>query len=339
MKGPQVAERAALTPISTAAPVRLALLGRSIRQRRFIEYALAELGVRVVLSGMPDERFLAQLEARMPDVLLVDMEQNSDRCAEFLDHLLERFDLPIVFNDVAALTLNARHQQRWLATLLEKIAGLTAGQTSAVQHTRARQDRDEAHEVWVLGASLGGPQALTRFLGGLPPALPVGFIVAQHLGANFVSLLAGQLDRVTPLPVRVADAGQSIGRGEILIAPVDRRLRVSAGRRVQLCEWAGSSGPFRPCIDQVIEDIALRYGEYAGAIVFSGMAQDGARGCQAVARCGGTVWTQDAESCVISSMPDSVRALGVSSFTGTPEVLAERLVQHVKARDAGPPNR
>ena len=313
-------------------PIRLALLSGARGQRRFIEQGLAGAGIAVVLSGPPDRGFLTALAERAPDVLLVDMDPDSDRCAEFLERLLAEFELPIVFNDVAALSLNARRQERWFDTLLEKIAGLTGSLPATASRSRPDDTAGPAEEVWVLGASLGGPQALKRFLSALPPALPVGFVVAQHLGANFVSLLAAQLDRSSQLRVAVADAGAGVGQGEALVAPVERRLRMNAARRIELTAWGRDPVQYRPCIDQVMEEVALRYGPRAGTIIFSGMGQDGTRGSQQIAGGGGTVWAQDTESCVISSMPDSVRALGLASFSGPPEALAERMVEQILGR-------
>jgi chemosensory pili system protein ChpB (putative protein-glutamate methylesterase) len=49
---------------------------------------------------------------------------------------------------------------------------------------------------------------------------------------------------------------------------------------------------------------------------------------------GGQIWTQDAESCVISNMPDQVRNTGVSSYTGNPEQLADKLTEYLAQRQA-----
>lgn len=312
--------------------VRLALLGGDAGQRRLIEQGLGEAGVNVVLSGPPGRAFLLALAERAPDVLLVDMDPDSERCAEFVERLLAQFELPIVFNDVAALSLAPRRRQRWFGTLLEKVAGLAADGMPTRPAAGWPRSAGPAAEVWVLGASLGGPQALKRFLGALPEGLPVGFLVAQHLGANFVSLLAGQLDRASRLTVKMAEAGTGVGRGEALVVPVEQRLRLNAARRLELVDWGSDPGPYRPCIDQVIEEVARGYAPCAGTIIFSGMGQDGCRGSQQMAARGGTVWAQSAESCVISSMPDSVRALGLTSFSGPPEALAERLVERVSQK-------
>ena len=63
----------------------------------------------------------------------------------------------------------------------------------------------------------------------------------------------------------------------------------------------------------------------AGAIVFSGMGDDGATGCRSMAEYGGIVWAQDVDSCVISSMPDQARKTNNVTFSANPQKLADEL--------------
>ena len=86
---------------------------------------------------------------------------------------------------------------------------------------------------------------------------------------------------------------------------------------------------YSPSIDLVIQDIADRYGKLAGAIIFSGMGDDGKHGCQYLLAKGGQVWVQTAESCVVSSMPDNVKRVCTPQFVGNPEQLAKQLVRHL----------
>jgi chemosensory pili system protein ChpB (putative protein-glutamate methylesterase) len=190
--------------------------------------------------------------------------------------------------------------------------------------------KDPVQELWVLGASLGGPLAVREFLGFLPDDLPVAFVLAQHIGASHLDLLAEQLDRITPLKVSVASAGMALKPNEVLLAPVDHRVVIDGQARV-LLEPKGES-IYGPCIDFVMEDMAQRFRERCCAIIFSGMGNDGERGCHAVGESGGTVWAQEPESCVISSMPDNARKTGYVTFNGTPEALARELIKRYRSK-------
>ena len=77
----------------------------------------------------------------------------------------------------------------------------------------------------------------------------------------------------------------------------------------------------------MITEVARKYGKNSRAIIFSGMGSDGTKGCREVIASGGTVWAQDANSCVISSMADAARDADVVSASGQPEELARHLIE------------
>ncbi|MGA7802282.1 MAG: chemotaxis protein CheB, partial [Gammaproteobacteria bacterium] len=189
-------------------------------------------------------------------------------------------------------------------------------------------DPEPARQVWVLGASLGGPPALKQFFNVLPAGLPVCFVLAQHIGGGFVKLFADQLNRSSAVEVMLAHDGRLVRHGEVLLVPVGERFSVDKDGRVALLPEKRHR-LYRPSIDDVLQTVADRYGAAAGAIIFSGMGADGARGCVDLAEVGGTVWAQDAESCIISSMPDAARRTGAVNFSGTPEMLAQRVTEFV----------
>ena len=180
--------------------------------------------------------------------------------------------------------------------------------------------------VWVLGASLGGPQAVRQFLSSIKAELPVVFILAQHIGANHVSLLAEQLDRVTEFTVVPGRTGHKLKHGEVILTPADKQLAITDDGYVALTQ-APPATIYSPSIDNVMVEVARCYGAKSGTIVFSGMGDDGARGCEAIADAGGIVWAQDIASCVVSSMPDQARKTGKVSYSANPEQLSQHLYE------------
>jgi chemotaxis response regulator CheB len=180
--------------------------------------------------------------------------------------------------------------------------------------------------VIVLGASIGGPDALRTFLGGIPEGFPALFLLAQHLESGFFERLAQQLQKASKLPVRVPDAGQRAAAGEILVIPAKQRVTVERDGTIALVDHE-TQPKYTPSIDNVLRDAADRFGAQATAIIFSGMAGDAIEGSVYLTTQGGQVWAQDPASCVVSSMVDGARARGVVEFTGSPRELAERCVQ------------
>ncbi len=196
----------------------------------------------------------------------------------------------------------------------------------------------EAHEAWldpdkvvvppkirrvyVLGASIGGPEAVRDFLAELPRDYPALFLLAQHMGAEFVDLMAQQLAKATPLTVRTPTHGERVGHGDVVIVPTTHRLQVDADG-VVLLERASNDGAYSPSIDRVLRDVADRYGANASAIIFSGMTTDAVEGAKYLAAKGGAIYAQHPDTCVVSSMIDGVVEAGIVKVLGAPKELAD----------------
>lgn len=191
----------------------------------------------------------------------------------------------------------------------------------------------EALRVWVLGASIGGPQAVKNFLNAIPVELPIAFVLAQHIGTGFATLLAQQLDTTAAFEVLPAQRGHKLRHHQVVLAPVEENLVIGANGQLELIPFTQDDRLYRPSIDAIMTNVAQSFGRYAGAIIFSGMGNDGLRGAQSIVEHGGVVWAQDAESCLISSMPDHARKAGLVSFSGTSEALAKRLVEQLSHVD------
>jgi two-component system chemotaxis response regulator CheB/chemosensory pili system protein ChpB (putative protein-glutamate methylesterase) len=199
-----------------------------------------------------------------------------------------------------------------------------------VQHVEHETRFDPATQVkvkrvWVLGASIGGPEAVREFLSSLPSDYPALFLLAQHLGEEFIDMMTQQLAQVTKMVVRTPAHGDRVGHGDIVVVPAGKRLRVDTYGVVTL-ERTIEKTTYRPSIDRVLRDTADRFGANAGAVVFSGMGEDAIEGSKYLAEKGGVVYVQDPDSCVISTMVKGVRAAGVANFVGSPRKLAEKLL-------------
>jgi len=184
--------------------------------------------------------------------------------------------------------------------------------------------------VVVLCASIGGPDALRGFLAGIPAGFPALFLVVQHLENGYFERLAQQLQKASPLPVRVPMAGLAARDGEVLVVASGSRFQLAVDGQVELGEPIEASR-YRPCIDDVLRDVADTFGPHAHAIIFSGMAADAVEGAVYLTRRGGEVWAQDPETCVVSSMVDGARSRGVVEFIGSPRELAEHCVRQIGA--------
>ena len=80
----------------------------------------------------------------------------------------------------------------------------------------------------VVGASLGGFDALKTLLGGLPSDLPVPVVVVQHQGTSSGEL-SGLLQRYAALPICEAEDKEGICPGGVFLAPGGYHLLVEQG--------------------------------------------------------------------------------------------------------------
>ena len=326
--------------------VKLAIVSDSLRHRQQIREVMEHNGLKVVFSEPLTSVLLDKLSGSDAEVLLLDVDERMEHYDELLEQLLEESEIPIIFNDVTGLTMNEPVVlAKWYGKLLSKIAELTGkfewdnldidlgwqskSQTPVSPPSVATQQDSLAKNIWILGASLGGPEVIKQFLKELPANLPVAFILAQHLGSNFMELLAGQLDRVTAFKVMPARVGHVLRHGEMIVAPVDERLYLNPIGAVEL-HPVNEELAYSPSIDTVLKDMAQRYGKNCHCIIFSGMCDDGVIGTEKLKSQGGQVWTQEAGSCVISAMPDNVSQAGYSSFSGTPSQLAYKLIRQYR---------
>ena len=351
--------------------LRVAIVSPSEKQRDVLQQYLESNGLEAV--AVLDSAAGASLGPAVADVLLVNLAEDGDTFD--LDALLDRTEIPILFNDADIMQRqppNSIAGRAWGQRLAEKLQAIgraasnrsepsarghaeggapasldaTAGGTPErsvacgvpvsellVSATReiVKPAPGAAQEVWVLAASIGGPQAVTQFVQHLPAGLPVAFVVAQHIGLGFVDLLASQLARVTPLTVRCGEQDMILAPGEIAVAPVEQRFGFSQPGRIALAPDQRKS-IYSPCIDDVMLAVADGYGARAGAVVFSGMGSDGVAGGRAIAAAGGAVFAQEPDSCVVSSMADGARDAGIVSFSGTPAELARHFLERFGGR-------
>ncbi len=182
----------------------------------------------------------------------------------------------------------------------------------------------DLNRVFVLGASIGGPEAIKAFLAKLTANTAAAFVVAQHMGAEFLEMMAMQLDAATPLSVRYPKNGERLKHGEVVVAPAGEELRIDDSGCIRLSPIQSNS-PYSPSIDQIVRDAADRFGDQATLVLFSGMGGDAVEGARYLGQRGGETWVQDRKSCVIASMIDAAKAQGVVRFEGSADELAERV--------------
>jgi two-component system chemotaxis response regulator CheB len=168
----------------------------------------------------------------------------------------------------------------------------------------------------LIGASTGGPRAVSRMLGDLAPALPrLATLIVQHMPPMFTASFAEQMGAQVGCPAREPYDGERLTAGTIYVAPGGRHMglarvgghpaiRISDDAPVKFC---------RPAVDVLFRDAAAELGPSALAVVLTGMGSDGADGAQALRASGAAVIAQDEATSVVWGMPGAVTRSGQAS--------------------------
>jgi chemosensory pili system protein ChpB (putative protein-glutamate methylesterase) len=339
-------------------------------QRHMIQKALNNYGLQVSLSFDPS--LLAQQNTqRLQQIRCwILVLEDEDYESPELNELIEQSEAPVLFGLGKAPDKSNELYISWerrliskleeligKVTIFESVDSLLSLQTqgrSKVDQTLLESEPETsvflsqqkkqqqitpaphipASEVWVLAASLGGPGAIKTFLDRIPAAIRASFLYAQHIDAHFSQVLTQVLGRHAKLNLLALENGYPLYDGEIRMVPVDREVLFDGGvPSFTSNKWPG---PYGPSIDHLLKNVLAAYGAKCNLIVFSGMGNDGALMAPVMRRAGCRIWTQSPDSCASASMPQAVIDLNCSDFTGTPEQLAQALIDAVGCHEDHP---
>jgi two-component system chemotaxis response regulator CheB len=183
----------------------------------------------------------------------------------------------------------------------------------------------------VVGASTGGPRALSTLVSGLPNDGRTAYLIVQHMPAGFTRSLADRLNTLSPLSVREAVAGDQLEAGTALVAPGDHHLRVRPTGLIELDSGERVHG-VRPAVDVTLASVAAHFGKRAMAVVLTGMGCDGADGAAALHQVGGYVLAEDEATCVVWGMPRAVVERGVADRVVPLDGMATAIVEALALR-------
>jgi len=191
-----------------------------------------------------------------------------------------------------------------MATLERLIAPLPARQSKRPPPAPAK-----GCPLIALGASSGGPQALSRVLSELPRDLPAAMLIIQHIDGEFINGLVDWLDDQCSLPVQLAEEGQRPRPGQVLVAGSQGNLVLQSDGILHY-STAPSQRLNRPSIDTLFESLAQNWKGPVTGVLLTGMGSDGAEGMLALRRAGHHTIAQDRESSVIFGMPEAAIRIG-----------------------------
>ncbi len=191
----------------------------------------------------------------------------------------------------------------------------------------AKAPRSSTRRIVAIGASTGGPQALTSLLRAIPKDFPAPIAIALHMPIGYTEALAHRLDQGSAIEVVEAHEGMELLPGRAIIARAGMHLKIRDGAppRCRL-DLAPIDKPHRPSVDVLLESAAQAFGAHCIGVVLTGMGDDGLIGARALRAVNAVVLTEAESSCIVYGMPRAVKEAGMSSG----EAVLERMEAEIE---------
>ncbi len=180
---------------------------------------------------------------------------------------------------------------------------------AAERHTakNLHQSLNKQIKLLIIGASTGGPVAVTDVLLQLPKNFPLPIVVIQHMPANFTKVFAERLNRQCQLEVREASNGDKLKPGLVLVAPGAHQFIFDRNNRDRIKIMEGDDRMnYKPSVDITFASAANLFNDQVLGVVLTGMGNDGCEGARLLKEKGSVIWGQDQESCVVYGMPKAI---------------------------------
>jgi two-component system chemotaxis response regulator CheB len=170
------------------------------------------------------------------------------------------------------------------------------------------------YSVLAIGASSGGPAAISMVLRSLPTTFSLPVLLVVHVSKSFGPAFAEWLEDVTGRIVRLAVPGEPLAAaaGQVIMAPRGRHLTVRGDSLLLTNEPDRHS--CRPSVDVLFESLAQECGPRVAACLLTGMGRDGGAGLLEVHRNGGLTIAQDEATSAVYGMPAEAARLGAAQL-------------------------
>jgi two-component system chemotaxis response regulator CheB len=346
--------------------IRVLIVDDSAVVRQTLESILsAAPGIEVIGTAADPFVAAERLKKEVPDVITLDLEMPRMDGLTFLQKLMKQHPIPVVIcssvaergtsNALKALEYGAveiitkpkvgtkQFLEESSIRLVDKIKAAAMARpkklniSQSTMKVRPKLDADAVipmgrphaltttEKVCLVGASTGGTEALRVFLEALPLGCPPVAIV-QHMPEHFTAAFANRLNSICQITVKEAVDGDSMIRGQALIAPGDKHMLLKrSGARYCVEVKAGPLvSRHRPSVDVLFRSGARYGGNNVVAAIMTGMGDDGAKGMKELFDAGAYTIAQDEASCVVFGMPqEAIKTGGVNKVMSLEKIAGE----------------
>jgi two-component system chemotaxis response regulator CheB len=348
-----------------AKKIRVLIVDDSAVVRKTLEDILSsDPNIEVIGTAIDPYAAAERMKNEVPDVITLDIEMPRMDGLTFLQKLMKQHPIPVVIcssvadqgtaNALKALEYGAveiiskpkvgtkKFLEESSIRLIDKVKAAAMAKprafkavapikvspkldADAVLPMSRPQTLTTTEKVCLVGASTGGTEALRVFLEAQPPGCPPIAIV-QHMPEHFTAAFANRLNTICRITVKEARDGDTMLRGQALIAPGDKHMLLKRSGAKYYVEV--KAGPLvsrhRPSVDVLFRSGAQYGGSNVVAAIMTGMGDDGAKGMKELFDAGAYTIAQDEASCVVFGMPqEAIKMGGVHKVLSLQKIAAE----------------
>lgn len=198
------------------------------------------------------------------------------------------------------------------AKVITHVKGKVKGISRYIEPVSFDGSMKNKYEVVAIGASTGGPSVIMQILKTIPPDYGSGILVVQHMSAGFINNFVEWLGSACKIRVKLAQEGEMVGKGQVLVAPDGYHTIVKNKKTIGLLSGE-TVNSVKPSVDILFKSVAELYGESAVGVLLTGMGADGADGLKHMKDRGGLTIAQSEESCSVFGMPKAALEKGAVS--------------------------
>lgn len=181
-----------------------------------------------------------------------------------------------------------------------------------------------------IGASAGGLEALSVFLGNVPENSGLAFVIVQHMEKNRKSILVDLLQSETKMKVVQVYENISVEPDNVYVIPPNKNMSIK-DNVLHLYDFI-EPHTLRLPIDFFFSSLADDQKERAIGVILSGMGTDGTSGLKGIKESGGSTFLQEPSTAKFEDMPRSAIEAELADVISDVETLPSKIISYLKQK-------
>lgn len=302
--------------------------------------------IDIIASVSTCQKLIKNLTVENPDIIICGNDSSDEAEKEALNTISNKFNVPVLMMEnsennsapfIAKLTDSIQkpklreYNQEFFTKLIQKLNALL--ELKLLSETKKKTDNKI--KILCIGASTGGPTAVSEVLSALGNNFPLPILYTQHIEIEKDKPLVDWLNEVCKnVKVKLAEDGEEAKPGIVYMAPADRHLVISHesnfGRPVLKISDEEPERYLRPAVNKLFISAAQIYKKNVLAVLLTGMGADGANGCKEICKNDGWTIVEDKSTCAVFGMPAAAIEMGAAKEVLPRPEIAKRILQMVE---------